>query len=136
MTVLEMMRKESRWLPREISIFGSGSSGYFCLVVLVNEYFDGVFVHTLTLGKGECLSDEPSHSLAQGIIAPLNVVGAPSFVAAVMLRGWNHLSISLPQIGIADAFFVTCRNCVPQDTTRLFASTAQSVSHDLSRATT
>ena len=117
-------------------IFGSGLSGYFSMVVLVNEYFDGVFVHAFTFGKGECLSDEPSHSLAQGIVAALNVVGAPSFVAAVMLRGWNHLSISLPQIGIADALFVIFRNCVLQDTTRSFASTAQSVSHDLSRATT
>ena len=30
-------------------MFGSDSSGYFCLVVLVNEYFDAAFTSLLSL---------------------------------------------------------------------------------------
>ena len=106
------------------------------MIIFIDEYLDGVFVHAFTFRKGECLPDESSDSLAQGVIATLDMVGAPAFVAAVVLLWWNDLSIGFPQIGVAEAFFVTRRNRVPQHTARPFASTSQSVSYDLSGATT
>ena len=104
-------------------------------IVVIDEETNGDFMHLIGFGKGECAAHEARGALAQGEISAFEVVGGAAFLAAAVLFGRHHLSISRPEVAVTKAVFVIFGNASPQDATGRFASVAQSVSHDLSSAT-
>ncbi len=101
------------------------------MIVVVDEEFDGGFMHKITFGKRQRLAHQAPYPLADGIIVALNVVGfATSFAAVVLGRG-HDLRISCPKVAVAQAGLVAGGNALPQHTTGGFAATTHGIGYDL-----
>lgn len=83
-------------------------------IVVVDEESQCSFVHFVGLGKGERFSHEASHPLPQRVVPAFEVVGLSAFVTAPMLFGGQHLRVSRPEVGEAEAAFISCGNALPQ----------------------
>ena len=105
------------------------------MIIVMDEDLDGSLVHKIRFGKGERLSHQSPHSLADRVVVAFNMVCFATPLAAVVLSSRHHLSISRPKIAVAEAAFVSGRDALPQHTTSGLTATANSISDDLSGAT-
>jgi len=100
----------------------------------MNEEMDSDVVHEVGLGKGGRFACEPSHSLAQGAIETLDVVGWPTGIGLVELLLGHHTRIRFPNIGKAASVFVGRWDAAPQHAAGFHAAAPDGISHDLACA--
>lgn len=87
--------------------------------------------------KRECLSDEATAALAQGIVEALDVIGLATLFAncSMAFRGENR-RVGLPKIGIGNrALAVDWRERFPEFASHLFRSCPDRDANNLARIT-
>ena len=100
----------------------------------MQEEENGGFMHERTLRKRAGLSHESSYSPPQSAVEAFEMIDRAAPLALGELSARHNRGVDIPDVGTTVDALVSRGNTAPQHTSGRNASTTQSISHDLARA--